>query len=270
MHLYTNRKNRVAKDRPQGVNIPGCSRRLIKCVSGDTLTFTTTVYVPSTREPLRNEDLEGGKVQVHVAVAETRFTDVIWSGSAVDKWVVLDKYRPGLVRVTVPRTVMNVLRRGAYCFSIVVDDGLVRETQLTGNFQIEYEPTGSVNDIPYRHDKAKGSPISLTPEVDLAAQDHARLTYDQLVDATDAISRKLIDNVDALSSILYGACDYDPTEGEVDDAVRRLSRLIVEDDELRVKVPDVAAGRYDPTADEFVERVCLLLKKSGLSWRPPT
>ena len=262
MHLYGNKKHRVAGDRLQGVNIPGCTRRLIKCVSGDTLTFTTTVYVPSTREPLKAADLAGGKVQVHVAVAETRFTAVIWSGSAADRWIVLDKH------VTIPRTVMNVLRRGAYCFSIVVDDGLVRETQLTGNFQIEYEPTGSINDIPYRHDKAKGSPISLSPEVDLAAQDHARLTYDQLVDATDAISRKLIDNVDAISSILYGSCDCDPTEDEVDDAVRRLSRLIVEDDALRVKVPAVAAGRYDPTEDEFVERVCLLLKNSGLGWRP--
>lgn len=270
MHLYGNKKHRVANDRPQGVNIPGGSRRLFKCVSGDTLAFTAMVYVPSTREPLRAADLEAGKVQVHIAVAETRFLPVIWSGSAADRWIVLDQHRPGLVHVTVPRTVMNVLRRGAYCFSIVVDDGVVRETQLAGNFQVEYEPTGSINDIPYRHDREKGSPISLSPEVDLAAQDHARLTYDQLVDAVDEISRKLLEDVDAVSSVLYGSCEHDPTEAEVDDAVHRLSQLIVWDDTLRAKVPAAAEGRYDPTADEFVERVCLLLKKSGLGWRPAT
>jgi hypothetical protein len=268
MHLYTNRKNRVAKDRPQGVNIPCGGRRVIKCISGDTLSFTAMVYVPSTREPVKKADLDENKVQVHVAVAETRFSPVIWAGSAAERWIILDEHRAGLVHITVPRTVMNVLRRGAYCFSVVVDDGIVRETQLTGNFQIEYEPTGSINDIPYRHDAKKGMPISLSPEVDLAAQEHHRLTYDQLVDAVDEISRKLVEGVDKLSSILYGSCDYDPTEAEVDNAVHRLSKLIVWDDTLRGKVPAAAEGRYDPTEDEFVERVCFLLKEGGLKWRP--
>lgn len=270
MHLYNNTKGRVAKDRPQGVNIPGGTRRTIKCVSGDTLTFTTMVYVPSTREPVSDADLADGKVRVHVAVAETRFTPVIWAGSAEDRWIVLDRYRKGLVHITVPRTVMNMLRRGSYCFSVVVDDGVVRETQLTGSFQIEYEPTGPVNDIPYRHDQKPGTPISLSPEVDLAAQDHHRLTYGQLVDAVDEISRKLASGVPALSEALYGACDYDPTEAEMDEAVHRLSRVIVYDDELRVKVPAAAEGVYDPTADEFVERLCALLKSQGLGWGSAT
>jgi len=265
MHLYNNKRGRVAKDRPQGVNIPGGTRRIIKCVSGDTLMFTTMAYVPSTREPVSSADIADGKVAIYIAVAETRFCPVIWSGSAADGWIKLDPYRKGLMHITVPRTVMNVLRRGAYCFSVVVDDGVVRETQLTGNFQVEYEPTGSVNDIPYRSDKASGVPISLTPEVDLAAQDHHRLTYAQLVSAVDEISRKLA-TVSGLSDVLYGACDHDPTEAEVEDAVHRLSQLIVWDDTLRVKVPDAAEGRYDPTEDEFVERVCLLLKQSGLQW----
>lgn len=266
MHLYNNRRRHIANDRPQGINIPGGSRRLIKCVSGDTLTFTTMVYVPSTREPVSQADLDGGKVQVHIALAETRFTPVIWSGSVVDRWVVLDQYRKGLVHITIPRTVMNVLRRGAYCFSVVVDDGIVRETQLTGNLQIEYEPTGSINDIPYRYDQESGRPISLTPEVDLAAQDHHRLTYGQLIDAVDEISRKLVKDVSGISDILYGSCEYDPTEAEVEEAVHRLSRLIVWDDDLRVKVPAVAEGRYDPTGEEFVERVCRLLKECGIKW----
>lgn len=267
MHLYRNKRDRVAKDRPQGVNIPGGSRRLIKCVSGDTLTFTALVCVPSTHEPVRPIDLE--TTVVYVAVAENRFTSVLWSGSTRDGWIRLDEHKHGLVHITIPRTVMNVLRRGAYAFSVVADDGIVRETQLTGNFQIEYEPTGSINDIPYRTDKPDGSPVSLTPEVDLAAQEHHRLTHDQLLDAVDAIARKLA-GVPAVSDAVYGGCGYDPTEAEVEEAVHRLSQVIVWDDALRVKVPAAAEGRYDPTVDEFVERVCELLHQRGLDWGAAT
>ena len=103
MHLYNNKKGRVAKDRPQGVNIPGGNRRIIKCISGDTLMFTAMVYTPSTREPVSAEDIAIGRVRVCIAVAETRFTPVIWAGSASDRWIVLDEYRKGLVHITVPR-----------------------------------------------------------------------------------------------------------------------------------------------------------------------
>lgn len=268
MHLYRNKRDRVAKDRPQGINIPGGSRRLIKCVSGDTLTFTALVYVPSTREPVRPVDLE--TTIVYVAVAENRFTSVLWSGSTHDGWIRLDAYKHGLVHVTVPRTVMSVLRRGAYAFSVVVDDGIVRETQLTGNFQIEYEPTGSVNDIPYRPDKPEGRPVSLTPEVDLAAQEYHRLTYDQLVDAVDAISRVLLDTPE-LSQALSpdGGCDYEPTDAEVEQAVHKLSQLILWDDKLRARLPSFVDGSYDPTNSELVDRVCGLVREHGIKWAPP-
>ena len=263
MHLYKNRKQRIAGDRPQGVNIPVCSRRLIKCVSGDTLMFTANVVVPSTGEPLKEKDLPG--VGVYVAVAENRFTPVIWAGSLVDGWIVLDQYRPGLVHITIPRTIMNVLRRGSYSFSVVVDDGIVRETQLVGNFQIEYEPTGSINDIPYRHDQKSGKPVSLTPEIDLAAQDRNRLTHDQLVRAVDGISKTLLGSAD-LASAVYGEVDYEPTEAEVEYAIHRLSQLIVYDDTLRSKIPSIICGDYDPTYDEYVERVCALLADRGIGW----
>lgn len=262
MHLY-NKKNRISKDRPQGINIPCGTRRLIKCVSGDTLTFTANVTVPSTKEPVKADDLSF--TDVYIAVSENRFAPVIWSGSNLDRWVVLDEYRPGLVHITVPRTVMGVLRRGSYAFSVVVDDGIVRETQLTGNFQIEYEPTGSINDIPYRSDSSKGNPISLTPEIDLAAQDRHRLTYDQLVSAVATISRTLVSNGSVLSA-LYGSNQYNPTEEEVEHAVHRLSRLIIWDDNLRRKITSVSCDPYDPTFNALVERVCQLLGATGKTW----
>lgn len=264
MHIY-NKKRRIAKDRPHGVNIPGSSYRRIKCVSGDTLMFTTNVVCPSTREPVKREDLD--TTHIYIALAENKFSPVLWSGSALDGWVQLDEYRNGLIHVSVPRTVMNVLRRGSYLFSIVVDDGIVRETQLTGTVQIDYEPTGSINDIPYRHDQKKGNPISLTPEVDLAAQEHNRLTYDQLVKAVDTISRTML-GVDRLARIVFGRCDYDPTEEELAYAVHKLAQLIIWDSDLRKRIPTITCETYDPTYDEVIDRVCFLLTEGGINWAP--
>lgn len=263
MHLYVNRKRRIAGDRPHGVNVPCGGRRVIRCVSGDTLSFTANVVVPSTQEPLSKGDLP--TTGVYVAVAENRFNPVLWAGSTLDGWITLDEHRAGLIHVTVPRTVMNVLRRGSYSFSIVVDDGIVRETQLVGSFQVEYEPTGSINDIPYRNDQTPGNPVSLTPEIDLAAQDRNRLTHDQLVTAVDAISRTLLD-VDSLAGAVYGSCGHDPTEDEVEYAVHRLSKLIVSDDALRARIPAIVDGKYDPTYDKYVARLCTLLSERGMEW----
>ncbi len=265
MHLYGNKRRRVAHDRPHGINIPGGGRRVLRAVSGDTLLFTANVVVPSTREPVKAADLS--YTDVYVAVAENRFSPVIWSGSILDRWIALDKDRPGLIHVQVPRTVMGVLRRGSYAFSIVVDDGIVRETQLTGNFQIEYEPTGSINDIPYRSDQKRGNPVSLTPEVDLAAQENHRLAYDQLVRAVDTVTRTLVAD-GRVKELVYDGCGHDPTDAEVEHAVHRLSQLIVYDDRLRALIPTVTCDPYDPTFGELVDRVCGLLKGTGAGWSP--
>ena len=255
MHNYK-KKNRIATDRPQGINIPGGGRRVIKVTSGDTLSFTATVVIPTTREPVSADVLD--YTNVHIAIAENRFSPVIWSGSIADKWIYLDENRKGLIHITVPRTVMNCLRRGSYAFSIVVDDGIVRETQLTGNFQVEYEPTGTLHDIPYRSDPNTSAPISLSPEVDLAAQQHRRMTYDQLITAVDSLSKALLSDA-AVKSAIFGDGDYNPTEDELDSAVHRIAQIVVWDDELREKLPQVVTGNYNPAFNQLVERVCQLL-----------
>ena len=271
MHLYK-KKNRIGQDRPHGINIPCTHRNLIKVVSGDTLSFTANVCIPSTREPVRKDDLK--KVDVYVAVAENRFLPVLWSGSAADGWVRLDEYRPGLVHISVPRTVMNCLRRGSYAFSVVVDDGIVRETQLTGNFQVEYEPTGSINDIPYRSDQQSGAPLKLTPELDLAAQDRHRLTYDQLLSVVDTVSRTMLAD-GRIAAILYcgnavDPCDYDPTEEEVDEAVHNLAKYVIWNDDLRARIVNVHCDDpYDPSYGELIDRVCSLLRETGIPWAQP-
>ena len=83
--------------------------------------------------------------------------------------------------------------------------------------------------------------------------------------AVDAISKTLLSK-DELASAVYGDCDYDPTAEEVEYAVHRLSQLIVYDDTLRSKIPAIIDGSYDPTYDEYVNRVCGLLAHKGLGW----
>lgn len=266
MHLYRNTKKRIGSDRPQGVNVPCTPRRLLRVVSGDTLAFTANIVCPATREPVKEKDLS--YTAVYIAVAENRFTPVLWAGSLKERWITLDPYRPGLIHVTVPRTVMNVLRRGVYSFSIVVDDGIVRETQLTGNFQVEYEPTGSLRDIPYRNDMGVDDPICLTPEIDLAAQTHHRLTYQQLLDAVAAISRVMLVSFKLSPEGGSGSgCDCTPSYGEIEETVHRLSQIILWDDELRRNIPRfVGPPKYEPFYEEFVARVLYLAVRAGLGY----
>lgn len=262
MHLYTSKKNRAAEDRPHGVNIPGNQRRLIKLYGGDTLMFTANILCPSTREPVKQVDLAYTKI--YIALAENRFSPVLWAGTADEGWVTLDANKAGLVHVSFPRTVTNLLRRGSYMFSVVVDDGIVRETQLVGHIQVEYNASGALSDIPYRHDQHPDNPIHVMPEVDLASQDHYRLTYGQLLKAVDTISRTIVED-GRFPSMFLGDTGF-MTEAQAETAVHKLSRFIIENDELRVKIPHDYSDRLDGrTFDQFIMDVLGALSESGVT-----
>lgn len=125
---------------------------VVRVVNGDTWTLEASVVNPVTRLPATDRD-----TVLKFVLAENRFTAAIWTGS----WHVgiepSDTIR-GLVRITVPKEVSDSLRRGVYAFSLLVTDdlGVVRETQLKGHFQVEYEPTSVVHNIPYRSDSLGG------------------------------------------------------------------------------------------------------------------
>ena len=135
---------------PPGVNPAIDSDRMpvIKVFNGDTWTVDATVVNPVTRMPATPDD-----TIVRFVLSENRFTKSMWEGSWNDG-VEPSKTIPGLVHVRIPKEISSSLRRGIYAFSLQVADDLCvrKETQLVGHFQVEYEPTSDVHNIPYRSD----------------------------------------------------------------------------------------------------------------------
>lgn len=135
---------------PPGVNPAIDEDRIpvIKVFNGDTWTVDATLVNPVTRMPATPAD-----TIVRFVLAENRFTAALWEGS----WhsgIEPSETVSGLVHIKIPEEISSSLRRGIYAFSLqVMDDlGIRKETQLKGHFQVEYEPTSDVHNIPYRSD----------------------------------------------------------------------------------------------------------------------
>ena len=137
-------KNKLA---PPGCNPLNDEDRMsvVKVISGDTWTVDAELYAA-----------DGGPASpknshVEFVLSENQFSPPIWTG----EWfsgVIPDESVPGLVHVKIPRSVTMELRRGSYMFSIRVSD-MMRyffNTQLVGNFLVEYMPTSDHRSIPYR------------------------------------------------------------------------------------------------------------------------
>lgn len=134
---------------PIGVNPALDQDRIpvLQVVNGDSWTVDADLWNPSDRSPATPDN-----TQVEFVLTENRFTkERFWSGKWFDG-VIPDGNVPGLVHISVPKSVTGELRRGVYAFSIRVTDLLdnVIETQLVGHFQVEYEPTSDIHNIPYR------------------------------------------------------------------------------------------------------------------------
>lgn len=133
---------------PNGVNRPHVQDRMpvVRVVNGDTWMVELTICNPMSKEPATDAN-----TRVRFVLSENRFTFPIWTG----RWhegVEPSSIVPGLVHVIVPKAVSSALRRGVYAFSMRVEDptGTFRETQATGHFQVEYEPSSDLHEIPYR------------------------------------------------------------------------------------------------------------------------
>jgi len=87
-------------------------------------------------------------------LAENRFSFVpIWAGTWLDGIEEVDRANhPGLVKVRIPDSIGDTLRRGAYSFSLEVSDEFGKESvvPVIGTLLVEYEPTSPQHDIPYR------------------------------------------------------------------------------------------------------------------------
>ena len=131
---------------------PGCNplndedrMPVLKVVSGDTWTIDAELVAP-----------DGGPASpkncnVDFMLSENQFSPPLWKG----EWfsgILPDKFRAGLVHVCIPRDLTKTLRRGSYMFSMRVCDKMRHsyDTQLVGNFLVEYMPTSEQGSIPYR------------------------------------------------------------------------------------------------------------------------
>ena len=146
------------KPNPPGCNKPlECDRmHIVKVVSGDAWKVDAKLVNPSNGMPANYRN-----TCVKFVLSENKFNHFpIWVGEW-SKGVFEDKVVPGLVHVIVPEDVAGSLRRGTYAFSIAVTDidGLNKQTQLSGYFEVEYEPSAPVHDIPYRTDADTSSSI---------------------------------------------------------------------------------------------------------------
>jgi hypothetical protein len=137
------------KFRPPGTNLPLDSERMpvIKVTNGDSFIVDAEIVNPLTHCPATPKD-----TIVRFALSDDRFSKCrLWEGGWYDA-VKPDPFVHGLVHVKVPEEISNRLRRGTYIFSLQVMDDLatIKETQVKGYFQVEYEPTSETHDIPYR------------------------------------------------------------------------------------------------------------------------
>jgi hypothetical protein len=135
-------------------------QNIIQATNGDSCEISTKITVPVLK-PLwfhtDTTDTEPGTPDntiIEFVLTENRFSKKhIWEATWDDEdHIKQDPNIDGLTYITIPQKIMSALRRGVYAFSLKVStiDKEVKETQLTGHIQIEYEPTSDLHDIPYR------------------------------------------------------------------------------------------------------------------------
>lgn len=133
---------------------------VVKVTNGDAWTVETVLRDPVSRGPATPEN-----TRARFVLSENRFDGPIWT-ARWNEGIEPSAIRAGLVRVVVPKAVSSALRRGVYAFSIRVEDptGTFRETQTRGHFQVEYEPTSDIHDIPYRTGSGSSSGSHVWPD----------------------------------------------------------------------------------------------------------
>ena len=132
---------------PPGVNPLRSEDRMpvLKVVSGDTWVVDARL-VAADCGPASPENSH-----VEFVLSENQFSPPIWTGEWMSG-VYPDEYHAGLVHIRIPREITKALRRGSYMFSLRVSDMMryAYDTQLSGNFLVEYMPTSDQHSIPYR------------------------------------------------------------------------------------------------------------------------
>ena len=118
---------------------------VVKVISGDTWRIEAQ-FVAENGGPATPDNSF-----VEFVVSENQFSPPLWTG----EWfsgILPDANRQGLAHINIPREVTKTFRRGSYMFSARVADKMrfSYDTQLVGNFLVEYMPTSEQHSIPYR------------------------------------------------------------------------------------------------------------------------
>jgi len=157
---------------------PGCTplrnedrMPVIRVVSGDTWKISAILVAA-----------DGGPASpsnsyVEFVLSENQFSPPIWTGEWING-VLPDDNRPGLVHVKIPQELTKTLRRGSYMFSMRVADKTKYffDTQLVGNFLVEYMPTSDHRSIPYRDGTSE---IFLSDDKDSESGDKSEKSADE-------------------------------------------------------------------------------------------
>lgn len=135
-------------------------QNIIQATNGDSCEISTKITVPTLKPLWFHTDtieVEPGTPDntiIEFVLTENRFSKKhIWEATWDDEeHIKQDDNIPGLTYITIPQEIMSALRRGVYAFSLKVStiDKKIKETQLVGHIQIEYEPTSDLHNIPYR------------------------------------------------------------------------------------------------------------------------
>jgi hypothetical protein len=133
-----------------GVNLPVDEDRipLWKVSSGDELILTTLLKLRD------GTPVDYDNSILTFVLSQNRFSHTpYWTGVWRDGIELVDaKDHPGLVRIHIPSSIGDYLRRGIYNFSIKITDklGVHELVTLSGSMQVEYETASPEHNIPYR------------------------------------------------------------------------------------------------------------------------
>jgi len=147
------------KPLPIGTNPPVDEDRLPvwQVVNGDSWVLTTKLYLEDGHTPALPETSK-----VTFMLSENRFSlEPFWTATWHTGIEEVDRpNNPGLVKIKIPTSVSDTLRRGAYSFSLTIANRFGKEirTAMIGNLLVEYEPTSPNHDIPY-HSEETGDEI---------------------------------------------------------------------------------------------------------------
>lgn len=199
------------KPNPPGVNKPlECDRmHIVKVISGDAWKIDTRLVNPSNGMPASYMN-----TRVRFVLSENKFNKMpLWVGEW-SKGVYEDTVIPGLVHVVVPEKVSSELRRGTYAYSIVVTDidGCNRKTELSGYFEVEYEPSSAEHDIPYRDDETGSKALDKYVE---KMDDDRALELQKVLDEIwtgDGSVKNMEEGVRIIAEYLIGEKKEDPDD----------------------------------------------------------